>query len=129
LFEQFLPQRDPVGIVHRKDFDRRSTLGGLPDQERAFPSKMSRPSLNPGIEESRDLPRLRVDTRQVRPLVEIAPQAALGEIAKVVATPVLPCDDVLDLIGSDDVGFGEMAVLASIECPPANFLPEGFVHV
>jgi hypothetical protein len=36
---------------------------------------------------------------------------------------------VLDLIGSDDVGFGEMAVLASIECPPANFLLEGFVHV
>jgi hypothetical protein len=127
LFEQFSPQRDPVGIVHRKDFDCRSALGGLSDQERTFPSKMSRPSLKPGIEESRELLCDRIDPGQIRSLVEVTSQTAIGEIGETTAARVLPCDDMLDLIRRENVGFGKMAVFATIARPRANRLSEQFV--
>jgi hypothetical protein len=41
---------------------------------------------------------------------------------------VLPGDDVLDLKRGDDVGFGDMAVLAAAGGPTADFLPGGLVH-
>ena len=128
MFEQFLPQRDPVGIVHREDFDCRSALGGLSDQERTFPSKMSRPSLKPGIEESRELLCDRIDPGQIRSLVEVTSQTAIGEIGETTAARVLPCDDMLDLIRRENVGFGKMAVFATIARPRANRLSEQFVH-
>ncbi len=65
---------------------------------------------------------------QIRSLVEVTSQTAIGEIGETTAARVLPCDDMLDLIRSDNVGFGKMAVFATIARPRADRLSEQFVH-
>jgi len=128
LVDQFLTERDAVGIVHCEDLDRRSSHRGFADEHRSFPPEVLRPAMPSWVEQSSELFRPWIDSSEVRPLVEVASQAGEGEVAEGCSTSVLLCNNVLDLKRREVMGFREAAVFAATSGPPPNMLLYGFRH-
>ncbi len=92
----------PVGVVHVEHKESRSPDGRLSDQYWPVPCEVGAPFLAAGIEESRELASLRVESGDVRAFVEIVVGAGEGEVYVGRLAPMLLGDDVID--GESELG-------------------------
>lgn len=83
----------------------------------------------PGMEEWRDLSRLRVDSGQVRPLPKIAAVARQRQILWIIGSTVLFCDNVLDVMPHFAVLLAQPTVFATLACATTDKLTRGGVHL
>ncbi len=65
----------PLWGIHLQHADGRSPDGGLAYESRTVPAEVRTPPLKAGIEKPCEAPRLWVESRNVRPLVEIVVRA------------------------------------------------------
>lgn len=76
---------------------------------------MRLPFLLPGMEQRDDLARVRINSRQIRPLMPIAPVAGQSQVLKVIVAAMLPGNDVFDMKAEERlVRLVEVAILAAI---------------
>lgn len=66
------------------------------------------------MEERHYLTRCRIDTREVRPLPEIAPMTCKREVAQLIRAAMLLCNYVLHVMGQLTMFLPKQAVLATI---------------
>lgn len=84
------------------------------------------PRMTTRVEQGFDSTCQRVDTGEVRPLVEVALRARQGKILFVVPPTMLLCDDVLDLIRDEGlIGLAGVAIFAAVARSLADTLPRG----
>ena len=117
-----------VARIHREHAHGCPARGSQPDDERVPKREMVSPAFSAGAEKRNDHPAVRIDSRNVRPLVRVAMDAGQGEILWVVSSQVLPCDDVFDVVRSFGVQLRMEAIIATIARPPAYKLATGCVH-
>lgn len=88
---------EPRRRIQLKHTDRRAADGGDADDSHVGPHEMLIPSITARMIKRHDLPRLRVDARQVATFVQITLGARQGQIIEVILTAVLTGNDVLDM--------------------------------
>jgi hypothetical protein len=81
------------------------------------------------MEERRNLPSLRVDSRQVRAFVQIAAVACQREIAGIVGAAVLLRRDVLDMVLQAAMFLVQPAVLTPLPGPLPDEVPHRRIHL
>jgi hypothetical protein len=86
------------------------------------------PDILARIEEGDHDPTLGVDAREIRTFVAVAVDAGEGEVFRGIATQVLPCPDVLDVVTGLRILLGERAILATFPGPPSDQGACGGVH-
>lgn len=82
-------------MVYFQDGNGCATLRCKAQQCRSLPAKMISPDFDSRMKQTHKLIRFRIDTGQVRPLVEIAPYTSKRKIGFDRLPTVLPRDDVL----------------------------------
>lgn len=113
------PDRDRGGTIHVERTDRRPPHRREADDPRTPPPKMLGPYLFSRMVQRHDLLADRVNTGDVGPLVEVAPQAGHGQIIQLRLAAVEPGGDVVDGEGEVERRLGQPALLAGIpgSCP------------
>ena len=91
------PHFDSRGMIHIEHHDRGATGGRAPDNFARREIKMFIPTIPPRVKKRRHLRRPRINPGKVRPLVRIAQMAGQREILRLIATAMLPGDDVFDV--------------------------------
>ena len=82
------------------------------------------PRITTRVEKGFDRTRHRIDTREIRPLVQVALRARQSKILFVIPPAVLLRNDVLDLIRDEWlIGLASMAVFAAVARSFADTLP------
>ena len=98
-----MPEQQPHAharrVVHVEELDRRASLRCESAQRSMLvEDEMFRPGLTSGMKEGHDRACFRVDRGDVRPLLQVASDAAQTEIVQVVGSSMLSPDDVIDLV-------------------------------
>jgi len=106
-----LPEPDTCGLVYGKDFDGGSSYGCFADEIGAMPTKVPVPLVPPGIKEFRELFCHRVYAGKIWSFVSIAPKARPGEVTERIFASVLLGNDVFYVKRSNNVSFGQVAIL------------------
>jgi hypothetical protein len=86
------------------------------------------PLIAPGMKQSDDVARIRVDARQVRAFIGVASVARPGEIVWVVATAMLPRNDVLHVKWEPLNSSRKAAIFAAVVRTSANEISQLVVH-
>src|SRR5262245_28247903 len=76
LRDEIPPELDAMRKIHLQDPDGGPALRRQPREHRPLPPEMTRPLMTARVEQGDDLPALRVDAGDVRPLVTVAREAA-----------------------------------------------------
>ena len=90
--------------------------------------KVIRPLVAPGVKQTLNAARYRVDSTEVWSLVQIAAMAGEREILEIIAASELPGYDVFNLVWHRAMFLAKPAVLAAIFCPVSNETPEFRIH-
>ncbi len=115
------PQLHARGSVHVHDTDRRPPCCGDRDNHTILLPKMLFPAVHARIEEINSPARTRIDSRKIRPLVQIAVMARERQILFGSHATVLARDDVLDMKPEEGViVLSDMAILTAVARPLAN---------
>ncbi len=110
--EQQCAQSHSLLVVHPHHLDGRASRGRQASNGSIRPSgEMFLPRLPPGVIERHDEVGLGVDGRDIRPLLQVAANAAQAQIVGIVRSAVLPSDDVVNLMGQNRRVLGKTAVL------------------
>ena len=99
------------------------------DNPNAFDSEVVRPSILSGMKEPRNLPGLKVDSGQVRALVEVAAVAGKRQVVWIVGAAVLLRDDVLHVMLQLGMLLAQAAVFATLAGPAAHELARCLIQV
>jgi len=67
-------------LIHGEDTRGSSSYGCAADEDVPRPPKVFVPRINPGIEQASEFASVRVETRDVRTLVEVAANTRIGEV-------------------------------------------------
>ena len=108
--------------------DRHSANRRKPFDEDSSKREMLRPLVSAGMVEGDDLTGLGIHAGQIRTFMKIASLAREGEVLRVIGTPVLLCDDVLNVVREVAVLLAEKAILAAIPRPSSDEVTRGSVH-
>jgi hypothetical protein len=115
------PQRDLIIRIHIKHSDRSPAYCRLANHIDSLQAEMLAPFLASRMKEFCHFIRLRIDSRQVRSLVQIAIDAGESKVVEFVGSAVNPWNDVLDVKrGQRRIILMQMAILASILSALAN---------
>jgi hypothetical protein len=95
--DQFRAQLNPIRRVECKNNNGGAATGSATDDDRSLEAEMARPALSAGIEKPHDSTRPGINPRQVRPLVVVVVVAGQGQIICIIATMMLPGDNVFDV--------------------------------
>src|SRR4029453_18205089 len=88
--------------------------------ERPGQAEMLAPVVAPGMIEQDDVAGLRIDRRQVGPLMPVAPEATQCQVGFIRGSTVLLSDHVIDLVWHEHQGFWSEAVFTTL----ASTLPD-----
>ena len=75
---------------------------------------MISPHVTPGVKQGHDGVGLRIERRDVRPLLQVTTCAASAQVVPIVWAIMLSADDMIHLMGDDQGLLGEMAILALV---------------
>jgi hypothetical protein len=103
LVRQRFTQQQVVGVIDREQGNGRSTDGCEAYENDALPQKVLAPVILTRVKEPYQLVRLRIDARDVRSLVTVAPITAQTEVLRNRRPSVLAGDDVIDRKGEEEV--------------------------
>jgi hypothetical protein len=124
--EQFGAKFKAPGILHCKYSDGCSPSGGQALYADCLGTEVIRPLIAPRVKEGDHLARGRINSRQVWTLAEIATVTCECQIVEIVRTAVLPCHDVLNVVGEAAVLLIKQAVFTAIPGTAADELsPSG----
>src|SRR5262249_18228685 len=126
--EEFCPQPEPPGVVHRQDKDRRSAGRCQAVDGNASEYEMVGPPVAPRVVERYEVAGHRVDPGQVRRLVQVTAVAGEDEVFGVVGAAVLLGDDVLDVVRQDAMPLTEKAAFTTVVRATPDECPRGGVH-
>jgi len=86
-----------IGIVHAEQMHRRTSHIRPALNARAFVAEVLIPSIQPGMEQSRQTTRRRIQRGNIRTFHQITPRTSQGQVVLRVRSTVLNGDHVLDM--------------------------------
>ena len=108
-------QRELIFRIHAEDANRSPSDGGLADKIYAAPLEVIFPPLVSRMKQLGDSTSFGIDSSEVRTFVKITVNASQSQVVGVVAAPMYPWDDVLDVKdGQRRVFLSKLAILAPI---------------
>lgn len=113
LAEQVFAEFDGFGPVDFEHDDGDAADGGATHEDRAVPGEMAAPAILAGVEEPHPAAGLRVQPRDVRPLVAVAEEAGQGEVFGDGGAFVLAGDDMINGLGQRREGLGQLAAFVA----------------
>ena len=93
--------------------DRGSPCRGDAVNTTPFERKVLRPEIAPRMKQSHELPRERINPRQVRAFMQIAAVTGQSEIVRVIGAPMLLCHNMLDVMPQVAMFLSQAAIFAT----------------
>jgi hypothetical protein len=120
FLNQHAPYRHAQREIDRKHRNRGSTGRSRPNKPRPRPPKMLLPNIPSRMKQRCELPRLRVQPRDVRTLELIASAAAESKVIERRFAAVLAGDHMIENMRQLDRSIGDAAILALMTSQPAD---------
>ena len=126
--DQLRANGDHIRMIDAEQLDCRPADAGAADEQRACPSEVLRPFILAGIEEADHPPRARIEARNIRSFIQIAPKAGQREICESSAATVLLGQDVIDREPGTVQRLRHAAVFADVLGAPAYSFLQTLSH-